>query len=64
MEMVDIEILEKLDKTDQEKLLYFAKLLLKQKKYRKLKEEIENRKKEIERGEIFTHDEIWNKLDV
>lgn len=29
--MVNIEILEKLDKTDQEKLLYFAKLLLKQK---------------------------------
>ena len=29
--MVNIEILEKLDKKDQEKLLYFAKLLLKQK---------------------------------
>ena len=44
------------------RLLYFAKLLLKQEKYKKLKEEIEDRKKEIERGEIFTHDEIWNKL--
>ncbi len=62
--MINLEILEKLDRTDQEKLLYFAKLLLKQEKYRKLKEEIEDRKKEIERGEIFTHDEIWNKLDV
>ena len=62
--MINIEIFKKLDRTDQEKLLYFAKLLLKQEKYRKLKEEIEDRKKEIERGEIFTHDEIWNKLDV
>ena len=44
--------------------MYFANLLLKQKKYQKLREEIEEREKEIERGEIFTHEEIWEKLNV
>ena len=62
--MEDLNILTKLDAEDREKIVYFANLLLKQKKYQKLREEIEERKKEIERGEVFTHEEIWEKLNV
>ena len=62
--MEGLNILTKLDAEDREKIMYFANLLLKQKKYQKLKEEIEEREKEIERGEILTHEEIWEKLNV
>jgi len=62
--MENLEILSKLDPEDKEKIIYFAKILLRQEKYRKLKKEIEERKKEIEKGEILTHEEIWNKLNV
>ena len=62
--MEGLNILTKLDAEDREKIMYFANLLLKQKKYQKLREEIEEREKEIERGEIFTHEEIWEKLNV
>ncbi len=34
------------------------------KKYQKLREKIEERKKEIEKGESFTHEEIWEKLNL
>ncbi len=61
--MEGLNILTKLDAKDREKIIYFANLLLKQKKYQKLRKEIEERKKEIERGEIFTHEEIWEKLN-
>jgi predicted transcriptional regulator len=60
--MEGLNILTKLDAEDREKIMYFANLLLKQKKYQKLREEIEEREKEIERGEIFTHEEIWEKI--
>ena len=62
--MKSLNILTKLDAEDREKIMYFANLLLKHKKYQKLRKEIEEREKEIERGEIFTHEEIWEKLNV
>ncbi|HDD45307.1 MAG TPA: hypothetical protein ENG63_10695 [Candidatus Desulfofervidus auxilii] len=62
--MKSLNILTKLEAEDKEKIIYFAKLLLKQKKYQKLRKEIEERKKEVERGEVFTHEEIWKKLNV
>ena len=52
-------ILEVLDKKDKEKLLKFAKELYNQKKYKKLREEIENRRKEIYKGEVLNHEEVW-----
>ena len=64
MSTLDLQILEKLDKADQEKITYFLKLLLNKSKYKKLKEEISIRRDEIVKGEILNHDEIWNKLDV
>jgi len=51
--------LEKLDKKDREKLLKLAKLLYEQKKYKKLREEVEERRKEIIKGEVLSHEEIW-----
>jgi len=62
--MENLKILNKLDREDREKIIYFAKILLRQEKYQKLKKEIEERKKEIEKGEILTHEEMWNKLNV
>ncbi len=64
MSTLDLKILEKLDKADQEKITYFLKLLLNKSKYKKLKEDISNRRDEIVKGEILNHDEIWNELDV
>ena len=42
----------------------FSNSLLKRKqnKYLKLRKEIEERKREIEVGESFTHEEMWDKL--
>ncbi len=64
MNMLDLNVLERLDKTDQEKIEYFLKLLLDKSKYKKLKEEISVRREEIVKGEVLDHDEIWNKIDV
>ncbi len=58
------KLLNKLDKDDKEKLLYFAKILLRQRKYNALKEEIQSRKEEVKKGEILSHKEIWDDLDV
>jgi len=60
----DEKILQILDKEDKEKLLYFAKLLLKQNKYKMLKDEIELRREEIRKGETLIHDDIWDDMDV
>ncbi len=65
MENIDeLLLIEKLDKQDKEKVKYFLRLLLEQKKYNNLKKEISRRRKEISTGKILSHDEIWNKLDV
>ncbi len=64
MNALDLKIIEKLDKVDQEKITYFLNLLLNKSKYKKLKEEISMRRDEIDKGEILNHDEIWNKLNV
>ena len=42
------------------KIYCFVNLLLKQDKYKKLKKEICSRKKEVKKGDVLTHDEIWN----
>ncbi len=59
-----IEIVEELDQSDQAKVTYFAKLLLKQEKYQALKTEIEQRREEIQQGESISHDEFWDALNV
>ncbi len=64
MSTLDLKIIEKLDKADQEKISYFFNLLLNKSKYKKLKEEIAIRRDEIVKGQVLNHDEIWKKLDV
>jgi len=53
-----------LDKDDQEKLSYFLRLLLNKSKYKKLKDEINIRRDEINKGQILNHDEIWIRFYV
>jgi len=62
--VIDLRILEKLDDSDQEKVAYFLRLLLKQSKYRKLEKEIYRRREEIKEGNSLTHDEIWKEMNV
>jgi len=64
MNTEELDILQKLNKSDQEKIRYFLKLLLNQSKYKQLKQEIDARRDEIRKGDFLTHDEIWHQLDV
>jgi len=64
MAISESNILEKLDNVDKEKVSYFIRLLLNQSKYRKLKEELFLRRKEIQQGETLTHDNVWGTLNV
>ena len=64
MTIENMNILEKLDRADKEKVCYFIKLLASQSKYRELKEEISVRREEIKEGKALTHEDIWNKADV
>ena len=59
-----MEILERLDREDREKVAYFVTLLVNQAKYLRLREEIEKRMREVERGEVLEHDEIWKQLNI
>ena len=63
-EPLEKKILDKLDHEDRAKVSYFVKLLMSQSKYRRLKEEVLERRQEIERGEVLTHKEIWDEIDV
>ncbi|RLD95589.1 MAG: hypothetical protein DRI93_02360 [Aquificota bacterium] len=61
---VKMEVLERLDREDREKVAYFVTLLVSQAKYRRLREEIEKRMPEVERGEVLEHEEIWKQLNI
>lgn len=50
----------KLEPNDKERIIDFAKVLLDGEKYHHLKNEIEDRRKEIKTGEVLTHEEMWN----
>ena len=64
MNTMDHNLLQKLDDNDKQKIHYFANLLLKQSKYKRLQQELTNRRKEIASGEVLTHNEIWKDIDV
>jgi len=59
-----IEVVSLLNNEDKEKILEFANILLKQNKYNKLRKEIEARRDEIKRGEVLSHEEIWQDKGV
>ncbi len=58
------QLFEKLDSIDKEKVSYFIRLLMNQSKYQNLKNEISERRKEVQNGDVLTHDEIWKEFDV
>jgi len=64
MGMSAISIIENLEIEDKEKISYFIKLLLNKSSYQKLREEISDRREEINKEEILTHENIWNTLNV
>ena len=64
MTVTNMEIFEKLDQEDQEKVRYFLKLLIEQSKYRKTKAEVLERRSEVQKGEVLTHEEIWSRMNV
>ncbi|HFE63255.1 hypothetical protein B1H10_03170 [candidate division KSB1 bacterium 4484_188] len=51
-----------LEEPDKKLLLHFANSLLKREKYKKLRAEIDNRRAEIKKGEILSHDELWKEI--
>ncbi|MCI5141072.1 MAG: hypothetical protein D3909_04955 [Candidatus Electrothrix sp. ATG1] len=64
MAVSEASIMEKLDREDKEKGSYFIRLLLNKSKYRALKKEIAERRKEIKTGETLSHEDIWGQLNV
>ena len=54
-----MENFSRLDNEDRQKILDFIEILLEQSKYENLRKEIENRRAEIHRGEVLTHEELW-----
>jgi len=62
MTVAELSKLDKLDNEDREKIIYFVKLLMNQKKYKNLQGEIEERRQEIKTGEVLSHREIWESV--
>ncbi|MBF0378375.1 MAG: hypothetical protein HQK72_12965 [Desulfamplus sp.] len=54
-----LEIISFLDDDDKKSLLDFAGILLKKNKYSRLRKEIEFRRSEVVKGEVLSHEEIW-----
>ena len=59
-----MDIIENLNKEDQDKVSYFVRLLLNQSKYQAFKKEIGLRREEIQQGKTLTHEEIWDQMNV
>ena len=64
MSILKMDIINRLEDDDKGKIEYFVNLLIHQSKYRVLKKEIQERRKEIQAGEIIKHNDIWNKMNV
>ncbi len=64
MAPLEMDIIEKLDQEDKEKVSYFIRLLLHQSKYQALKKEIAQRREEIRQGNTLTHEAIWESVHV
>jgi hypothetical protein len=54
----------RLDYEDKKKISYFANILLRKSKYKKMKNEITQARREITDGETVSHDAIWDSLNV
>jgi pyrroloquinoline quinone (PQQ) biosynthesis protein C len=56
------EIIPRLTDKDRKLLYEFAKTLLKSDQYKSFREELEKRRKEIEKGQTLTHEELWGEI--
>jgi hypothetical protein len=54
-----MEIISLLDDEDKKTLSEFANILVKHNKYRKLRKEMENRRAEVRKGDVLSHEEMW-----
>jgi sialic acid synthase SpsE len=59
-----MEVVSLLNGEDKKKILELANILLKQNKYNKLRKDIEARRDEIKRGEILSHEKVWQNRDI
>jgi len=59
-----MNIIERLDQEDQDKVSYFLRLLLAQSKYQTLKTEIAFRREEIQHSETLSHETVWDQMNV
>ncbi len=50
------------DDEDKKELSEFAGILVKQNKYSRLRKEIEIRRAEIKKGEVLSHEEMWQDI--
>ncbi|NPA10745.1 MAG: hypothetical protein GXO62_00700 [Epsilonproteobacteria bacterium] len=58
-----MDLLNKIEKLDQKELILaeeFINQLLKKENYKKIKQELNQRREEIKKGDILTHEEIWD----
>ncbi len=62
--MVEIDVIDQLDEDDKRKIAYFVDILIRQSKYRHLRDEIKKRRQEVKKGAVLRHDELWKQLDV
>ena len=51
-----------LDEKDKDKLLFFAEILFKHSKYEKVRDEIEQRRKEVRENHIISHRDFWQEI--
>jgi len=58
-----IKIISLLDNDDKKSLSEFASILIKKNKYNRLRKEIEDRRTEITKGEVLSHEELWQDID-
>ncbi len=59
-----MDVISLLNDEDKKKVLELANILLKQNKYNKLRKEIEARRNEVRKGEVLSHEEIWQDKGV
>jgi len=56
------QIEKKLSPGDRNLLRQFLKTLLQKEEYARLRKEIEERRREVERGDYLTHEEFWRDI--
>jgi 2-phospho-L-lactate guanylyltransferase (CobY/MobA/RfbA family) len=54
------DVIGKLDNADKEKVLIFTEELLQSKKYRRLRQELDERRDEILNGKTLNHKDLWD----